>query len=313
MKRWGISLTRAQVIILSVLAVLDIIVIGGLAVVWVKTTHQTSPPGSLSKELERGGVSPTMTLTPMRQDPVVSIRAFLGDPDVALTAGEVRSLAFGQQVRIYWAMLDDNTRARLEVNQQTGEVVGFLRLGPAPRRVVIDMETAQATALAFAQQHYQGFTGASPNTAAMPLIQAISPDNEEESPKFYSFHWVKTAPGSGALLPSEVRIRVNAKTGQVASYDSLCIAVTVSTQPQIDEATAHKIALEALEGLESHETASVVKSTLAVSTVPVYEPAGEQALLWRVVVEGPVGATSYAVRGVVFIDAHTGKVMHGEP
>jgi hypothetical protein len=303
-KRQTTALTRAQIIILSVLGALNIVVIGGLAILWLQTGPRLSTPEP----------TPTMTLLP--QNPVTNIRTFLEDPDVSLTPGELRSIAFGQQIRIYWAIFKDNTRARFEVNQQTGEVIGFLRLGPAPQRVMIDRETAQATALAFAEQHYRGFvTSRTPGEKIMQLVQATGAlwlsNTEKEGPKFYSFQWVETDPNSGAMLPSEVRIWVNAETGQVDSYDSLRIAVTVSTQPQIDKATAYDIALEALGMAESApEETRRIEGTLAVSTVPVHEPDGNQALLWRVVVEHRVEESGDTVKDVVFIDAHTGEVVH---
>lgn len=236
--------------------------------------------------------------------PTESIRDFSGEPNLTLEEGEPHSTAFGE-AQAYFARLSNGDRVRFETDVETGEVIGFFRYEQPAQTVVIDLEEAQATALACAKDHYNGF-----DEAGLESIQPELIDHGDKSPKFYFFWWIQTDPTSGAFLPNEVRVRVNAETGQVDSYASLRVQVTVSTQPQTDEQSAHDVALNAVKDLPG---AQVVDATLAVSTLPVYEPNGEQALLWQVVVEGTPDATGYTPGAFVFIDAQSGEVVHIEP
>lgn len=121
---------------------------------------------------------------------------------------------------------------------------------------------------------------------------------------------MRTDPQSGAALPQEVRVRVNAQTGKVDSYSSLNVPVTVSTQPAVNRERAVQEALQAVKGLEE---AQVVATALFVSTLPVFEPNGKQALLWSVVVEGEPDTSGYTPGASVFLDAQSGQVVHIEP
>lgn len=233
-----------------------------------------------------------------------SIRRFAGEPELALVEGVARATAFGAS-RDYTAVLSTGDAVRFDVDVRTGEVTGFLRLNQTSGAVVVGLDQARDAALAFARAHYAGF-----DESVLRPERAELVDPGADSPKYYALWWVQVDPISGAYLPNEVQVRVNAESGQIDSYSSLRVDLTVSTQPQIDREAAVDLALQAVQGLEG---ASVVSATLAVSTLPVYEPNGRQALLWRVVVSGTPDATGYTPGASVFVDAQSGEIVHIEP
>lgn len=257
------------------------------------------------KPTEPATALPTPTAGTPEAESVVHIRRFAGQADLTLEKKDTRPAAFGRQVQIYQAAMSEGETARYDVDIDTSEVIGFYRFGQTADTVEVTHEDARSVAESFAREHRSDFDQISAESKRSTLV-----DLGPGSPKYYSFWWVQMDPISGALLPNEVRIRVNAQTGFVDRYTSLRVQVTVSTIPQIDQQSAVDIALEATEGLES---AAVKDAILAVSSVPVYEPDGEQALLWQIAVVGTSDENGYTPGAIVFIDAQSGVIVHVEP
>ncbi|MBN1315223.1 MAG: hypothetical protein JXA42_07140 [Anaerolineales bacterium] len=61
------------------------------------------------------------------------------------------------------------------------------------------------------------------------------------------------------------------------------------------------------------ERTTVVGTTLFVSTLPVFEPGGGQALLCCLVVEGTPDPSGYTPGAYIFLDAQSGEVVRVEP
>ena len=167
--------------------------------------------------------------------------------------------------------------------------------------VALGLSAAQQTALAFARRHFPGFDGAGLTLTERRLI-----DSGPGTAKYFSFVWIKKDAASGALLPVAVSVRVDPVKNAVFSYDSLNAAVGVDTTPRITSAAAGTTALSAAEGAVPH--AKVKQATLAVSTDPPDDPAGRQALVWQVLVQGSEQAGS-VTGAYVYVDARSGKVL----
>lgn len=234
----------------------------------------------------------------------VQARTFAGAPVKLAEKGASRPTAFGDS-QDYLAILQNGDRVQLSVDVRTGSLRGFYRLGQQAATVKRDLEAARAAALAFATQNYPQF-----EAAAMQQVRAELIDSSDSSPKYYLFHWTQIDPISKAVLPNEIRIHVNAETGQVDSYSALKVEVTVPTQPIIDESQARQLALSTFTNAGGMR---VTGSALFVSTLPVGQPNGRQALLWAVVLEGEADAIGYRQRAHVFVDAATGEVFDAEP
>lgn len=230
-----------------------------------------------------------------------SARLFARDGSLSFIDRGLRSYPFGQ-VRQLETTLRDGSRALYEVEVESGEVCGFFRYDQVAEEIKIEREKAALIATNFARTHYSNF-----DEMGLVLARESLIDSGPYGDKYYSFEWRKLDKESGAILPCMVRVKVNAATGQVDSYLSLREEVEVSTLPQVSREEAGRLALEALG-----KKRKVVQAELAISTVPLYQP-GKQALLWRITLEGEKDRLGYTPGEMVFIDAHSGKVVHIEP
>lgn len=238
------------------------------------------------------------------QDPVANIRTFAGTPNLQAERGARVPGPFGT-TDVYTATLVTGELARFKVDAETGEVLGFALYGQAAGEVKVSAEEAQAIALAFTRDHYQGF-----DAAAFTLRQAGLVDHGDQALRFYSYWWVQIDSASGALLPAEVRVQVNSRTGAVEYYSAVRAAASVPTQPKLDRPAAEGAAVNAVEGLEN---AKPKDALLSVMLVPLRVPTGKQALLWQVAVEGKPDEQGYVPGAIVFLDALTGEVIAVEP
>jgi hypothetical protein len=248
--------------------------------------------------------SPYMNQTTKQTGEIVpAIANFSGKSDLLVVPGKKQEVAFGQEIQPYSAELENGNQARYEINVQTGEVVGYYLLGQPSQNVKIDLPAARQIAHDFAATHYPKFKELGNEPHRVVLI-------DRGSEKNYFLRWVRVDPTSGAFLPQEVSIWVNPETGQVINYLSRDIVVTVSTQPEISRDQAVEIAKAQAKYLENME---LINAVLFVSTVPVNNPKGEQALLWNVTIKGKPDATGYTPGLSIYIDAQTGKVVYIEP
>lgn len=231
-----------------------------------------------------------------------SARLFTKDGFLNFVDRGVRSYPFGQ-VRQLETTLRDGSRALYEVDVESKEVCGFFHYDQAADEVKIDKERAALIATGFARTHYSHF-----DEIGFVLARESLVDSGLYGDKYYSFEWRKFDQESGAILPYMVRVRVNAATGQVDSYLSLRKELKVSTLPRVSREEAERLALEALG-----KNRQVVQAELAVSTVPLHQPESRQALLWRITLEGEQDRMGYTPGETVFIDAHSGEVVHIEP
>lgn len=234
-----------------------------------------------------------------------AILEFSGESDLALVPESSQARPFGGTSQRYTATSPEGDPLLFEVDAETGEVVRFLRGSEPAYEVTVDLSTAKSAARSFVEQHYAGFSNAGLDLARAELV-----DLGAGTAKFYTFWWIERDPDSGAYLPNEVKVQVNAATGEIDTYAGQRVDVTVATEPAVDRETASTTALEALPNLPG---ARATATTLAVSTLPVGEPGGEQALLWQVVIEGAEDANGYIPGASVFLDAQTGEIVHVSP
>ena len=233
-----------------------------------------------------------------------SVRQFAGDPNLQFEDRGVDDYPFGQTRRLVTTGTREQTSYQVDV--ETGEVRAVFHHDQQAETVEIDQEQARNLALDYARAHYPDF-----DTLNLTLVTDQLVDQGEESDKFYSFQWVRLDPDSGATLPFMARIRVNAATGEIASYTNLRQEVTVSTQPQIDEAQANAAALQAVA--ETLPQAQVESSALGVTALPQDEAYSSQMLLWQVMVTGLSNEMGYTPGALVFVNAHTGEVERVDP
>lgn len=247
---------------------------------------------------------PTSAPTPVQPPvPAARSRIFAGVPLADAQADGTRMTGFGE-VQTYQGRLENGEKVAFALDSKTGDLRTFYRFEQQSALALIDLETAKKAAVEFASEHYPGF-----KVAAFEQVRAELVSPAASSPKVYSFHWVQIDPGSKAVLPNEVRVRVNAETGQVDSYSALRVDVTVPTRPKVNMARAKKLALKAVAEIADGQ---VIDSTLFVSTLPVYEPNGKQALLWAVIVQGQAVTEGYSPQAMIYLDALTGQVVHVE-
>jgi hypothetical protein len=249
------------------------------------------------------GISCSLLPTFSKGEAVPAISAFAGEPDLRVEKGEVQAMAFGQQAQVYEGNIRNGDKVRFEMDTKTGEVVGFFRFNQTGEEVKVDQSTAQTNALAFVKQHYPNFKNLNPILERAELIK-------QGNLASYFFLWVRIDPASGAYLPDMVSIRVNASTGQVDSYLSRQVAVTISTTPATSKNQALEIAQTQSAAIPD---AKVISSNLMVATLPLNEPDGEQALLWYIVIQGAPDAQDIVPGCIIIIDAQTGEVISVDP
>lgn len=201
----------------------------------------------------------------------------------------------------------EGDRVSFEVDDASGEVVGFFRYGQPAGEPAVSEREAEKTALSFARQRFKGFEG-----GRMELLSSGSEGQGEGTGGFYSFTWAERDPESGVFLPVAVKVAVNAHTGKVDSYSAFRAEVVVSTRPSIKAEEAEALALEAVS-MHIPEARVAGAPACVVTTLPVGEPGGEQALLWGVDVEGEAGTEGFIRRARVFVNAHTGEVEAVDP
>lgn len=236
--------------------------------------------------------------------PAESVRQFAEDPSLQLEDRGVEDYPFGQTRRLVTSGGQDRTS--YEVDIETGEVRKMFHYGQQSETVEISREQARNLAVDFARSHYSDF-----DTLGLTLVTDQLVDHGDQADKFYSFRWVLFDADSGAILPFMVRIRVNAVTGQIASYSNLRQEVIVSTQPQIDRDRAREIAVATVaEQMPDVQAQSV---SLSVTTLPREEGYSEQMLLWQVVVTGQSAEMDSTPGAVVYINAHTGTMERMAP
>ncbi|MBN1668663.1 MAG: hypothetical protein JW862_16335 [Anaerolineales bacterium] len=246
---------------------------------------------------------PQSTPAPIESSPtptgavVPAIRVFISEPELNAIPVDQQTIAFGKEIQIYTATLKNGERARFEMDTETGEVIGFYLFTQFNDQVSVDHSWARQAALDFAKAHYKKFDQLDPDPISAQLV-------DHGSYKTYEFVWLRTDSSSGAYLPQEVVVWISPQTGQVINYLSKDVEVTTSTQPIITHAQAVEIARSTAPGFESTEPYSAV---LFVSTLPVGQPKGEQALLWNITWKGD--GDQGAVAGVsIYLNALSGKI-----
>ena len=172
------------------------------------------------------------------------------DSDIELEAKETAQDAFGRESQSYLAKSDQSAEMSFRVDTNTGELISYIQFSDPAKTVAIDAAQAEATARAFAQEHYEDFN-------ALDLEYAEFIDTGDYGEKYYAYWWIQRDSATGAYLPNEVRISVNAATGEVDMYTSRSVKVTVSTNPAISEEKAVEIVMGLGEGLDALEVEQV--------------------------------------------------------
>ena len=237
-----------------------------------------------------------------RQAAEESIRAFAGR-DVVLEYRGGETYLGGEQLR--FTETTDAGPIDYYVDRDTHRVTRMDDFNTPAYKVKIEKSPAFDTAIAFAEAH---FTSA--DVAELTLVEDELIDHGKGTAKWFAFTWVKKDPSSDALLPVAVSIRVDPVTGEVFSYSSLDVEVTVATVPQVDESAATQTALAELD--DAVTDPRVQSATLAGATDPPNDPTGAQALVWQVVVRGD-DETGFVTGAVIYVDALSGEVLDVEP
>lgn len=234
-----------------------------------------------------------------------SIKDFANGAATSVKKGSSEPYAFGTQTAYEgnW----DGDRVTFEVDNSTGEVRGLFRYGQKGSDVKIADDEAEKTATNFARQHYADFDKLRLKKVRDDLI-----DHGQETNKFYSFGWQRYDTVANVALPNSVEVRVNAQTGKVDSYASFRTNVTISTKPRISKDEAGKVAVSAT--IEDVPGARIVgEPVCGVTTLPVGEPNGKQALLWEVSLEVSPDKKANIPGAVVYVNAESGKVEKVDP
>jgi uncharacterized membrane protein YkoI len=234
-------------------------------------------------------------------DAAPAIVAFTGESGILVKPVERKESQFGA-IKTYSAQLSDGAPVTFDVDESTGQVVGFFRSGQTSHETRIDQQQALQIAIEFGTTRYQD-AGIFSSAPAQARLVTGGDSN------YYYFNWVKADPSTGAFLPQAVKIQVNAQTGQVDSYYTVFQHVTISLNPQITRESAEQIALNAMTNLPG---AQIRESLLTVSTVPIHEANGQQSLIWVVTLQG-ASDNGYDLGVVVYIDAMTGTILLVEP
>jgi hypothetical protein len=232
-----------------------------------------------------------------------AIASFTDDPEMIIQQTDIEQTSYGS-VKQYSGNLSDGDQAYFDVDEN-GAVTSFLRAKQPNGEVRISMEQARKIATEFAVTRYQDLSWL--DTAQMD--ESLT-GTDGSNNRFYTFQWIVQDPLSGAYLPQMLKIGVNAQTGQVDRSLLLNEPVTISTTPSINKQTAINTVLSALPETPKFEVAD---ASLTVTTVPFYEPNGEQALVWSITVAAKPDKTGYVAGAVIFIDAQTGEVLLVDP
>ena len=248
-----------------------------------------------------GGIYIWLTYKPSGRavDLAPAISSFTGETELIIKQTGVDQTSYGA-VKQYYANLANGDQAYFNVDEN-GTVTSFFRANQPNGEVRISVERARKTAMDFATARY-------PDLSWLDTVQPSEnlTGTDGSSNRFYSLRWIRQDPKSGAILPQMLKIEVNAQTGQVDRCSMLNEPVTVSTMPTIDQQTAIQTALSVLPETPAFEVAEVL---LTVTTIPIYEPNGQQALVWRITVTAKPDKTGYVAGAVIFIDAQTGNVL----
>jgi hypothetical protein len=232
-----------------------------------------------------------------------AIADFTGEAGLRVRELREEETSLGQMVQ-YQGQLKSGELALFDVDNK-GNVVGFFRQYQPGMAVTISLETAQQVADSFVRQHYTSpsLIEGPPDTAE--LVGSI------EGVRFYRFVWFGSDAETGSLLPQQVCVEVSAQNGQVDGYYALDQAVTVSARPQVDRQTAEQAALGIVSSGEP--LPAVERYDLVITTVPLLDPEGKQALVWRFTLAWPPDESGYTPMLDVIVDAQTGELLSVEP
>lgn len=226
----------------------------------------------------------------------------LGDPEYRVRHTQVKTTPY-RKLHEYTTTLDDGTEMFFDVDPDTQDLLGLYRSGQESSSVNLDLAAAQTIAEKFVQAHY-------PHPESLQFMQLQSELSQFIGKKVYVFEWIMLDNTSGARLPSSIRIQVNAENGQVDSYVGIHEVVTVSTKPKVTQTEAENLALSLVT---KYPNMQVTHCTLAVATLPLFEPSGTQALVWQIRVQGPSDENGTIPGGDVYVNALSGEVVAAIP
>ena len=232
-----------------------------------------------------------------------AISSFTGESEILIKQTGVEQTTYGT-VKQYSANLENGDQVYFDVDKN-GAVTSFFRAKQPNGEVRISIEQAKETAIDFATSHYQDLSWLDTAQVSENLTGSNGSTN-----RFYTFVWTRQDSQSGAYLPQMLKIEVNAQTGQVDSCSMLNEPITISTIPAINRKTATQTAVSALPKAPTFEVAEIL---LTITTIPIYEPNGQQALVWRITVIAQPDETGYVAGAVIFIDAQTGEILLIDP
>jgi hypothetical protein len=241
------------------------------------------------------------------------VRAFLGQPDARFSAKYVPvSYGYGGTTPAYYIVSLRELRADgtiaadvFNVDTRSGLVdsASFSGWATAPALTQpLDSEAARVRAEDYARAHFPDFGTL---TFAGISTQRGVPQNGIDE-EFLVAQWDFHDPGSGAVLPTSVQVRVSPRSGQIVGYSARQDDYRGPTVPQITREEAEARAREAqlargfrdvpasgsaLYGLMPYSLNANQAAPVLVWAVqfPGYVPVYVDALIGEVIVEGPKG------------------------
>ncbi|MCL6450836.1 MAG: PepSY domain-containing protein [Acetobacteraceae bacterium] len=199
----------------------------------------------------------------------------------------------------YQGQDDAGNEVTVLVDRASGALRAFYVHEPPAFQVEAGEDAARHEAELFAQQHCAFWGDPALNQETSELV-----DLGPGTAKYYRFRWFSQDPGSGAYLLKFVEIQVNPATGHVFFFECSDGEVRVKTVPAVSRSQAEEIACRALK--DTCPDAAAADAKLYVTRE--FSPA--QNLVWVIEVEDRASDTAAAL---VYVDAHSGKVLEIEP
>lgn len=185
------------------------------------------------------------------------------------------------------------------VDRASGAMRALYVQEPPAFQVETDEDAAREEAVPFASQHCAFWGHPELNRETSELV-----DPGPAMAKYYRFRWFSQAPDSEAYLLKFIEVQVNPTTGRVFSFECSDGEVKVKTAPTVEQSQAEDIACRAMK--DTCQDANSTDAKLYVTR----EFSSAQNLVWVIEVEDRTSGTAAAL---VYVDAHSGRVLEIEP
>jgi hypothetical protein len=227
------------------------------------------------------------------------IETITGNKGMLLERTQSYETSFGR-ISQYQAEINGRQKVIFDVDGEKN-VVGYFRTEQSASSVTINKDQALSIARQFALLHYPDpdLVKTTPETAE--LVSSI------EDLFYYKISWTKVDPSTGAYLPQNLQVLVNAQAGDIIGYQRLYQEGINVGQVNIIEADAIEIALSTIQ--QFFDQPAVSDSELLVTVIPIGDRNGEMKTIWKVHVYGKVDDIGSFPEADLLIDASSGKVL----